>query len=86
MTAARTAPTGTASAVRLRPEQTLIRLGWGRWRVLDRDGAPAGLVEEYESGRGTRFRALRYRWSTRAFLPVGDFWSLDDAIAVLRNA
>lgn len=85
MDATRTTPLPPISAGRMRSE-TLVPLGWGRWRVLDRRGAASGLIEELETGRGARFRALRYRWSSRAFVEVGEFWSVDDAVASLRSA
>jgi hypothetical protein len=65
--------------------ESLVPLGWGRWRVLDGRGAASGLIEEIETGRGSRFRALRYRWSSRAFVEVGEFWNVDDAVASLRS-
>jgi hypothetical protein len=65
---------------------TLVRLGWGRWRVLTRSGDVAGLIEERATSQGIRFRALRYRWNDRAFVEVGEFWRLDDAATVLRSA
>ncbi len=76
----------TSGAVRSADAGALVRLGWGRWRVLTRSGDVAGLIEERATAQGTRFRALRYRWSERAFLEVGEFWRLEDAAAVLRSA
>ena len=85
MTATRSTPSPSVSVGGVRTE-TLVALGWGRWRVLDRSGTASGLIEELETGRGARFRALRYRWSSRAFVEVGEFWSIEDAVASLRSA
>jgi len=77
----------TSSHIRSIPASgALVALGWGRWRVLSATGAVAGLVEERTTTDGARFRALRYRWSERGFVEVGEFWRLDDAAAVLRSA
>lgn len=62
---------------------TLVPLGWAKWRVLKADGTPSGLIEAHETHDGVRYRALRYRWSSRAFIEVGEFWSLDDARGAL---
>ena len=66
------------------PAEGVVSLGLTRWRVLRASGAVAGLVEETRCAQGVRYRALRYRWSVRAFHPVGDFWRFDDAVAALR--
>lgn len=62
----------------------VVPLGLTRWRVLGSSGTVAGLIEETTSAQGVRYRALRYRWSARAFQPVGDFWRFGDAVATLR--
>ncbi|MEV7691982.1 hypothetical protein AB0N73_01485 [Microbacterium sp. NPDC089189] len=64
----------------------LVPLGIDRWRVLTPDGAVAGLVSARIDPDGTRYLAQRYRWSSHAFVDVGEFWRLDDAAAVLRAA
>lgn len=74
--------TTTARAEPRRAE--VIALGVGRWRVLGEQGSVAGLVQEHPTPEGPRYRARRFRWSTRAFLDVGDFWRLDDAVSTLR--
>ncbi|MCC4907164.1 hypothetical protein [Microbacterium sp. cx-59] len=75
----------SSGTTRMRTE-ALVPLGWGRWRVLDAHGAATGLIEEHESPRGARYRALRYRWSSRSFVGIGEFWSVDDALEALRSS
>lgn len=74
-----TAPARTATA------PSLVALGMDRWRVLDPAGAVIGVVDALTRPEGTRYRARRYRWSSRAFVDVGEFWHRDDAVAVLRR-
>lgn len=62
----------------------LVPLGAERWRVLDRDGAVRGLVQQVATPAGARFRAQRFHLRTRAFRPVGEFWSLREAAETLR--
>ncbi|WDG16686.1 hypothetical protein [Microbacterium sp. Clip185] len=73
------APTHTAT------NPCLVALGIDRWRVLDPAGAVIGLIDARSGAEGMRYRARRYRWSSRAFIDVGEFWRREDAVAVLRR-
>lgn len=64
---------------------SLVALGWDRWRVLDRAGAVIGVIDALSRPEGELYRARRYRWSSRSFVDVGEFWRRDDAVAVLRR-
>ncbi|WP_344228337.1 hypothetical protein [Microbacterium binotii] len=64
---------------------SLVALGLDRWRVLDAAGVVIGVVDALSCAEGMRYRARRYRWSSRAFIDVGEFWRRDDAVAVLRR-
>ncbi|WP_460740361.1 hypothetical protein [Microbacterium neimengense] len=66
-------------------EPALVALGLDRWRVLDAAGVVIGVVDALSCTEGMRYRARRYRWSSRAFIDVGEFWRRDDAVAVLRR-
>lgn len=64
---------------------SLVALGMDRWRVLDGAGVVIGVVDALLRPEGTCYRARRYRWSSRTFVDVGEFWRRDDAVAVLRR-
>ncbi|MDY0829156.1 hypothetical protein SK224_08465 [Microbacterium sp. BG28] len=64
---------------------SLVALGLDRWRVLDTAGGVIGVVDALVRPEGLRYRARRYRWSSRAFIDVGEFWRREDAVAVLRR-
>lgn len=54
------------------------------WRVIDASGRVIGHVQALAQADGVRFRARRFRVATRAFMDLGEFWSVDDAIDCLR--
>jgi hypothetical protein len=56
------------------------------WRVIDSGGRVIGHVQALAQSDGVRFRARRFRAATRAFMDLGEFWSVDDAIDCLRFA
>ena len=56
------------------------------WRVIDRSGRVIGHIQALVQSDGVRFRARRFRAATRAFIELGEFWSIDDAIDCLRFA
>lgn len=56
------------------------------WRVIDRSGRVIGHLQALAQGGGIRYRARRFHAATRAFLDLGEFWSVDDAIDCLRFA
>lgn len=56
------------------------------WRVIDRSGRVIGHLQALAQGSGIRYRARRFHAASRAFLDLGEFWSVDDAIDCLRFA
>ncbi|MGA7149102.1 MAG: hypothetical protein WBX17_11515 [Microbacterium sp.] len=54
------------------------------WRVIDASGRVIGHVQALVQADGVRFRARRFRAATRAFMDLGEFWSVDDAVDCLR--
>ena len=64
-----------------RPGVAFVQLNNGLWRITRPAGAVLGYVENLGSGR---FLAKRLASSGRAFLPVGEFRSFDDAVDCLR--
>jgi hypothetical protein len=56
----------------------------GLLRVTRPDGAVLGYVERMHEPQGERFRAKRLRRDARGFVPLGDFWALQDAVDCLR--
>ena len=54
------------------------------WRVIDRGGRVIGHLQALSTTAGVRYRARRFQASSRAFIDLGDFWSIDDAIDCLR--
>jgi len=62
----------------------LIQLHDDLWRVTRRDGEVLGYVERSTTPAGHRFVAKRMLQRQRRFLPIGEFWSLDDAMDCFR--
>lgn len=56
------------------------------WRVIDRSGRVIGHLQALAQGSGVRYRARRFHAASRAFLELGEFWSVDDAVDCLRFA
>lgn len=54
------------------------------WRVTRKNGEVLGYVERSTAVAGHRFLAKRMLQRQRRFLPVGEFWSLDDALDCFR--
>ena len=77
----RTAPLPTS---RQHPALQLVPLHGGLTRVLRRDGGVIGYVEVVDDGAGRRFLAKRMRARAAGFLPVGEFWTADEALDALR--
>ncbi|GAA3770126.1 hypothetical protein GCM10022240_23040 [Microbacterium kribbense] len=78
--------TPAAGPPRLRPGTGLhlMPIGRDRWRVVDAAGLIVGHIGAEHEARGTRYRARRYHPGSRAFLDLGAFWSIDDAVDCLR--
>ncbi|MCW3494332.1 hypothetical protein [Microbacterium sp. SSM24] len=56
------------------------------WRVVDRRGVVIGHLQALAKGGAIQYRARRFHATSRAFLDLGDFWSLSDALDCLRFA
>lgn len=56
------------------------------WRVIDRSGRVIGHLQALTQAGGIRYRARRFQAVSQAFLDLGEFWSVDDAIDCLRFA
>lgn len=62
----------------------LVRAADHLWRVQDRREHVLGHLRIVADPLGLRYRAERLNLATGAFLVVGEFWRVDDAVAVLR--
>jgi hypothetical protein len=62
----------------------VVALNDALWRVTRADGDVVGYVERFTESRGTRFRAKRMIVRQQRFVPVGEFWSMDDALDCFR--
>ena len=61
-----------------------VQLNDDLWRVTRPDGEVLGYVERLVTASGSRFRAKRMLQRQRRFLPVGEFWTVDDAMDCFR--
>lgn len=61
-----------------------IQLGNDLWRIVKADGEVIGYVERSETSAGSRYTAKRMLPRQRRFLPIGDFWTVDDAFECFR--
>lgn len=61
-----------------------VRLHEDLWRITREDGEVLGYVERSTTSRGERFSARRMLRGQGRFLPIGDFWSVDDALECFR--
>ncbi|WP_127474728.1 hypothetical protein [Microbacterium sulfonylureivorans] len=71
------------------PPGTPVRLAGAApslWRVIDRGGRVIGHLQALDVSGGIRYRARRFHAASRAFLDLGEFWSVGDAIDCLRFA
>ena len=62
----------------------LVELGDTLWRVTRHDGEVLGYVEAFEAPGGQRYRAKRMLVRQQRFVPVGEFWVMDDAVDCFR--
>jgi hypothetical protein len=62
----------------------LVQLHDQLWRVTRRSGEVLGYIESFDESGSPRFRAKRMFSSRRTSLPLGEFWSIDDAIDCFR--
>lgn len=78
----RAVPLPLASA---HPGVTVLALHGRMWRAMLPDGAVLGYVEIIETPEGERYLSKRLRPRAQGFLPVGQFWTADEAIDSLRG-
>ena len=71
-------PAGLSSGI------AMIQLHDDLWRVTRPGGEVVGYVERSATPSGHRYRAKRMLQRQRRFLPIGDFWELDDAMDCFR--
>ncbi len=64
----------------------LLETGPSLWRVVDRTGRAIGHLQAVSLAGGIRYRARRFQQTSRAFLDLGEFWSVSDALDCLRFA
>lgn len=62
----------------------LVQLHDELWRVTRRSGEVLGYIESFVDSGTPRFRAKRMFSSRRPSMPLGEFWSIDDAIDCFR--
>jgi hypothetical protein len=65
------------------PRVSVVPVGDARWRITRRDGEILGYVDHSPEVDGHPFHARRMQVVQRRFIPVGDFWTLQDAIDAL---
>ena len=66
------------------PGVTVLALHGRLWRATRADGSVLGYVELLHTSEGERFLSKRLRPRAQGFLPVGEFWTADEAIESLR--
>lgn len=74
-------PLATPRLVRARAR--LVRAGAALWRVVGSDERVAGHLRAVESELGIRYRAERFHAASGGLLPVGEFWTPDEAVETL---
>ncbi|MDJ0335563.1 hypothetical protein QMG83_10045 [Salinibacterium sp. G-O1] len=62
----------------------IIQLHNDLWRVTRPDGDVVGYIERSQTPSGSRYLAKRMLQRQRRFLPIGEFWGLDDALDCFR--
>jgi hypothetical protein len=68
----------------LRSSVNIVQLGNDLWRIVKADGEVIGYVERKDTAAGSRYTAKRMLSRQRRFLPIGDFWTVDDALECFR--
>lgn len=61
-----------------------IQLHEDLWRVTSVSGEVLGYVERHVTEAGPRFTAKRMMQRQRRFVPIGDFWTTEDALDCFR--
>ena len=63
---------------------SLVQLHNELWRVTRRTGEVLGYIESFDDTGHRRYRAKRMFSSRRPSMPLGEFWSIEDAIDCFR--
>ena len=78
----------TASDLRLRsrglPTIDVVQLHNELWRITRSTGEVLGYIERFVDRGEFRFRAKRMIVRQNRFVPIGEFWSMDDALDCFR--
>ena len=61
-----------------------VQLGDDLWRITRAGGEVLGYIERHLTAAGQRFTAKRMMQRQRRFLPIGDFWTIEDALDCFR--
>jgi hypothetical protein len=62
----------------------MVQLHDELWRITRRSGEVLGYVESFRDDGVWRYRAKRMLSSQRSSMPLGEFWSIDDAVDCFR--
>ena len=73
-----------STATDIRPGVATVQVGEDLWRITRSSGEVLGYVERVTTPAGHRFTAKRMLQRQRRFLPVGEFWTVDDAMDCFR--
>jgi len=73
-----TTPAGTIPATR--PGIALVRVHDALWRVTRKSGEVLGYVEQFGDQGGVRYRAKRMIAKQQRFVPLGEFWTAEEAV------
>lgn len=76
--------TDRALGAGIRAGVATIQLHDDLWRVTRPDGEVLGYVERSSTPVGSRYLAKRMLRQQRRFLPIGEFWTFDDAMDCFR--
>ena len=66
------------------PGLTASQLNDSLWRVTRPAGDVVGYIERYSESRGIRYRAKRMIVRQQRFVPIGEFWSMHEALQCFR--
>ena len=82
MTTLAFAENATSTRVSARLGVAVVQLHDELWRITKEDGEVLGYIEQFPAEAGQRYRAKRFMVRQRRFIAMGEFWSMDDAIAL----
>jgi hypothetical protein len=68
----------------VRPGITMVELSDRLCRITRNTGEVLGYIETVDDASGRRFHAKRLLSAQSRSLPLGDFWSFDDALDCFR--